>query len=167
MNSIRTATMIQTLQDACPVPAWPRRLGAGGALPFILLPVVVLFDPVRADFWQYAALAYGAVILSFVGALHWAFAMLLPGDGESQRNRHFAWSTVPALLGWLALLLPHAAGIGLIVAGLCFHYLRDRKLAIDSASGAVLPAWYLPLRLSLTTAATLGLLGMLLVRSMP
>jgi hypothetical protein len=44
----------------------------------------------RATWWVPALLGYGAVILSFVGALHWGFAMTLPDMPLRQRHACFA-----------------------------------------------------------------------------
>ena len=51
--------------------AW---LGYGGLLPFVGLAVLMAADAPRQALWSQALVAYGAVILGFVGALHWAFA---------------------------------------------------------------------------------------------
>ena len=110
-------------------------------------------------------LAYGTVILSFVGALRWGFAMTLRGLTPAHRTACFVWSVVPALVAWVAcvaLLVPVAAPAGsstdvaaaLLVAGFCVHYARDRSLAAH----ADLPAWYLPMRLRLTWVACLCLI---------
>ncbi len=131
--------------------AW---LGYGGLLPFVAgaaacwVPALAPWQPLRV------LAAYGAVILAFVGALHWAFAMLLPQVDARQRAWVFTWSTVPALLAWPALLLPPATGALLLVAGFAAHYAQDRRLAARQP----LPAWYLPLRLQLTTVACASLL---------
>lgn len=139
---------------SCPVPAVPRILGAAGAIPFVLLVAVSWIQGPHQAPSQYALLVYGAVILSFVGALHWAFAMIAAGLTERARNRHYLWSVVPALLGWVALLLPPVATLLLLVAGFWSHYLLDRRLAARVA----LPDWYLPLRLGLTLTVSLALL---------
>jgi hypothetical protein len=60
---------------------------------------------------------------------------------------------VPSLLGWLALLLPHGVAVGILLGGFWAHYLQDRRLSRH----IILPEWYLPLRLGLTSAASLGL----------
>lgn len=129
--------------------AW---LGYGGLLPFIGLAAAVLLR-VEEDLARAALLAYGAVILSFVGALHWGFAMLVPGLEATERTRLFAWSTVPALAAWPALLVPPALGAPILMAGFVAHYLQDRRLSRRHP----LPAWYLPLRLQLSSVACLSL----------
>ena len=64
-----------------------------------------------------ALIMYGAIILSFVGALHWAFAMTLPTLDNRQRNERLIWSVMPAVLGWRALLMPPLTAAALLVAG--------------------------------------------------
>ena len=141
------------LPPCCPVPVWPRRLGAAGAIPFLLLGVLSWIESPWHSELRFALLAYGAVILSFVGALHWAFAMLAPDLAEADRNRAYAWSVMPALLGWVALLLPPSLTSVVLVLGFWLQFSQDVRLARRMA----LPDWYLPLRLSLTGGASLGL----------
>lgn len=129
-------------------------LGYGGLLPFIGLAAASLLG-VSPGATARALLAYGAVILSFVGALHWAFAMVLPQLPESRRGWMYAWSTVPALLAWPALLLEPRVGSVILVVAFAIHYLQDRRLV----ALATLPSWYLPLRLRLSTVAVLCLLA--------
>ena len=142
-----------------PVVAW---LGYGGLLPFIALAVAAAGANFRGQdphWWDAALLADGAAILSFVGALHWGFAMTQPGLTDRQRASAFVWSVVPALLAWLALLAllallgaPRVAAV-LLVMGFFAPYWRVARLA----GAASLPAWYLPMRLRLTWVACLCL----------
>ncbi len=108
----------------------------------------------HALLFSHALVAYGAVILSFVGALHWAFAMTLDGLDASQRNHAFVWSVVPPLIAWSALMLTADIASVLLLAGFLAHYWKDRRLA----RGAALPGWYLPVRGRLTAVASLSLL---------
>ncbi|MFN3544398.1 MAG: DUF3429 domain-containing protein [Thiobacillus sp.] len=126
--------------------AW---LGYGGLLPFLGAAVLAVVDPAHAGLWRNALIAYGAVILSFVGGLHWGFAMTLAGLSNLAKQRCFVWSVVPALVAWPALLLPSAWGGALLIAGFVAHYAQDVRLS----RRADLPQWYLPLRLRLTTVA--------------
>ena len=132
-----------------PTPAPVAWLGYGGLLPFVALAVVGLWAP-STPWWSAALLAYGAVILSFVGALHWGFAMAQSGLSSGERTRCFVWSVVPSLMAWPATLLPPAAGAALLVAGFVAHLAQDHRLA---ARTTLLPAWYLPLRWRLTVTA--------------
>lgn len=143
--------MSETLNATRPASAaW---LGYGGLLPFVTLAVLVAADTSQNALWSQALIAYGAVILSFVGALHWAFAMVLPGLCRTQQRNRLLWSTVPALLAWPALLLPAPWAAVLLVVGFVAHYWQDRQLA----AGSTLPGWYMPLRLQLTTVACVAL----------
>ena len=141
--------------------AW---LGYGGLAPLIATAAGSWLDVNQRDFWQQALLGYGAVILSFVGALHWAFAMVTDSQTGKLSTRLYAWSVVPALVGWGALLssqmLDGGSKIGsaMLVAAFVLHYLQDRRIA----EKILLPAWYLPLRLQLTIVASLCLTTLLI-----
>lgn len=143
--------------------AW---LGYGGLVPFVALVLASAADPDRAPLWAFALLAYGAVILSFVGALHWGIAMVAPQVAGP--SALFVWSVVPSLLGWVGLLVAHAgyASVAavLMVGGFLAHFGMDLRL---SRTLSALPGWYLPLRLRLTSVATLCLLLMCVVRVQP
>lgn len=134
-----------------PLPA--RWLGFGGLIPFFALSAAGLLDPTHAQRWSFALLAYGAVILSFVGALHWGFATLWHQHPADRRARMMAWSVVPALGAWLALLLPQTLGLGLLGVLFIVHYLFDVALTLRED----LPAWYLRLRAPLTVGAVISL----------
>ena len=149
-----------TSRGAEPLPRAVAWLGYGGLLPFVALAAASVaahlsgkYSAANPQQWNAALLAYGAAILSFVGALHWGFAMTLSGMNPAQRTASFVWSVVPALMASVALLTPPLAATALLVAGFCVHYWRDRRLA----SHADLPGWYRPMRLRLTVVACLCL----------
>ena len=131
--------------------AW---LGYGGLLPFIGLAILIVADPLRAQVWSDALVGYGAVILSFVGALHWGIAMIATRLDPVQRRRAFVWSVVPALIAWPATVLAGSAACLILVLGFGCHLAQDYRLA----GPAELPAWYLPLRRRLTAVACISLL---------
>jgi hypothetical protein len=132
--------------------AW---LGYGGLLPFLVLTPASLLDHHHGAVWSDALYAYGAIILSFIGALHWGLAMTLPELSERQRSALFTWSVVPALIAWPALLFSPPLAAPLLVVGFIAHYLQDRRLARQ----ATLPRWYLPLRLRLSSVAVVCLVA--------
>jgi hypothetical protein len=162
-----------------PLPATVAWLGYGGLLPFIALAAIVVVtgrvshggagmtsagitgagiagasvEGASGDglglLADRALVAYGAVILSFVGALHWGFAMTLPNLREPRRRIAFIWSVVPALLAWVGLLLAPALGAALMIVAFLAQYAQDRNLS----KHGTLPGWYLPLRLRLTGIA--------------
>lgn len=142
---------MSTQTTSIPLPA--RWLGFGGLVPFGTLAAASVLDPTGSARWSFALLAYGAVILSFVGALHWGFATLWPSCSATGRGWLMAWSVIPALGAWIALVLPVTTGLGLLCVLFVAHYLRDVQLARDHA----LPDWYLRLRRPLTVGAVICL----------
>lgn len=87
-------------------------LGWAGVLPFLGLALAAWW-PRTQDPASEAFLAYGAIILSFLGGARWGRAMA-GGAGTGQ----FAASVIPSLWGWLAwLLLPPVPGICLLAGG--------------------------------------------------
>ena len=132
------------------VVAW---LGYGGLLPFLALAAGALHGGMHADLWRAALFAYAAVILSFVGALHWGIALAAPDLAPRQRSALFAWSVIPALLAWPALLLYAGPASALLIGGYAAHYAQDWRLVSATRTRGVLPDWYLPLRLRLTLVA--------------
>ena len=134
-------------------------LGIAGLLPFFFLAGAALIDPRLRLAVHMPLVAYGAVILAFVGALHWGIAMMLPNASNGQRIFLMAWSVVPALLAWAAVLLPAGSDLALLIAAFWVHFAFDYQLALQQP----VPRWYLPLRIILTLGATLSLAAALAV----
>ena len=102
-----------------------RLLGFGGLLPFVILAAAIvmgLHTPLAsAHDWL---IGYGAVILSFVGALHWGAQL----SSQQPSAGRFVWSVVPALIAWLALMLPAKAGAFCLIAGLISCWACDMRV---------------------------------------
>ena len=139
--------------DSAATPTAVAVLGYAGLIPFMGLALASSLEPVRGDLWHELLRSYGAVILSFVGALHWSVAMTSANLAERQRRGVFIWSVVPALLAWTALCLHSVAAYALLIAGFVLHFWRDLSLAAIAG----LPAWYIPLRLRLSVVASISL----------
>jgi hypothetical protein len=84
-----------------------------GAIPFLMLGAIVLLDPLDSPVAIDVLVSYGAVILSFVGAVHWGFALrdsahpvngvpLTPAVLGAERQL-LVFGIVPAIIGWVAL----------------------------------------------------------------
>lgn len=133
------------------VPNAGQWLGYVGLLPFVAaLLGFLLSGDAREDYFARQFIAYGAVILSFVGAVHWGLALAT----GSMRIMRLSFSILPALLAWAALLLPAAPAAWLLLAG--FIALRAWEASAPVAGS--LPAWYRRLRTRLTGAVALLLL---------
>ena len=125
------------------------QLGYAGLLPFAGL--AALLWVVKADLLPFVAVAltgYTAVIVSFLGGIHWGIGFL---RAPRAPRFHFVLGVVPSLLAWLALLMPAYAALPLLGLVLVMCYAVDRK----TYPAAGLSRW-LPLRLRLTVVATLS-----------
>lgn len=136
-----------TAPDRPPVPSAPLWLGAGGLVPFVVLAgaIWVAPEPFRPALYDWLR-SYAAVILSFIGAVHWGIALAHRDMSQSDRAVVMGWSVVPALVAWVGLVMSLRAGITLTAAMFVAHYTMDRQLAARFP----LPDWYLRLRAGLT-----------------
>jgi len=142
-----------------PMPATVGLLGYGGLIPFVGLAILSIAESAHGIMYRGALLLYGAVILSFVGAIHWGAAMLAERLSDQTRRACFIWSVVPALIGWLTYILSPIAAALILVLGFLLQCWRDDVMA----QSIHWPAWYLPLRIRLTIVACASLLiGVLL-----
>ncbi len=141
-----------TTAAAIPAPAlW---LGVFGLAPFLgLAGAAVLLDGDHASLAQRALIAYGATILSFLGGIHWGFALREPAAAKERLAGVLAVGVAPQLLGWASLLAPHPAGLWLVAVAILAFVLADRRLATE----ALAPAWFIRLRAPLSISAALCL----------
>ena len=141
-----------------PLTAWI--LGFGGVIPFLALFLALLpgFSPGFADSREITLwlLAYAAIILSFLGAIHWGVALARGDDTANNRsaNWSFLYGIMPALLAWFALLLPHNIALFLMAGLVMLAYGADAILLFKRLNSD-----YSILRLYLTAAVTLLLLA--------
>jgi hypothetical protein len=128
-------------------------LGYAGLLPFAAGAVLVWW--VRADALPHlphlphlarGLAAYGALIVSFLGGIHWGLAM----RQISPSSRLLIWGVLPSLVVWPAVMVPPAAGLVIIGVMLLICYAVDRVLYAEQG---VAP--WLTLRFRLSTVAAL------------
>jgi hypothetical protein len=113
------------------LPAWARRLGHAGLLPFVGGALLVhLVWPEAHPYAVLALSAYAATIVSFLGGVH--------------------WGVVPSLVAWVAIVMPPSAGLVVLGVMLVACYAVDRRLYV--AHG--LQRW-LVLRFRLSAVAAL------------
>ena len=128
--------------------------GVSGMVPFVGLAAMIgLGPPTWYVYWMVALSYYGAVILSFVGALHWAYALKRNAQGRSAWMQ-YTFSVSPALIAWLSLLFPVWTGLQLQAAALLICMLFDRRMSCLDP----LPTWFFRLRIVLTTVAAASLI---------
>ena len=125
------------------------RLGYAGLVPFVLLTALMwLVSTELLPFVSIALGGYAAVIVSFLGGVHWGIGFM---KGEAAPRFHFIWGVVPSLLAWLALMMPVYAALPLLGLMLVACYAVDRKTYPPAGLGQ-----WLPMRLRLTVVATLS-----------
>ena len=101
-------------------------------------------------------MAYAAVILSFLGGIHWGAAMADPEPGADHTidAGRLCMSVVPSLAGWLALLLEATHGLVLLAFAFAATLLLDLRFAWKGQT----PPWYPRLRKPLTMIVVSALL---------
>ena len=136
-----------------------RILGYSGALPFLGGAIAASQQiTILGLAPAFLLLSYGAVILSFLGGLHWGRVITSPyADGRSD-SAWLVWSVCPSLLGWAALLLP--VKIGALVLSLCF--LAALQIDQKLLRKRIWPAWMRPLRLHLSLTAIASLISLII-----
>ena len=153
-----TESSSQTVAGDSSIPLPALVLGLAGLIPFIASAAALwLGDSV----WRFdsgtALIAYGAVILSFLGGIRW-------GVEITQRPQRPAtgallFSVLPSLLAWGALLVQSLINLPLavvtLIVGFVLQFLSDRRAARSN----ILPLWFGKLRLILSVGATLSLLA--------
>lgn len=138
------------------LPRLARRLGYAGLIPFLFHALGRhAFPELLGDDSSIAVIAfYSAVIVSFMGGLHWAYALAAPGLEERQRKRLLIVSVVPPIAAWI-LLGQLGQRDFLLAAALCLVAI----LAVDARLRREpwFPPWFWRLRVQLTTVAGLSL----------
>ena len=136
-----------------PIPPIALYLGLAGLLPFLGCALLAWFPGTDGREKAIPAiLAYGAVILSFLGGVRWgnalrdttALALITP----------LSLSIAPSLVAWAALLIPPGPGLILLIIGFATQYALDRT----AANRDQLPHWYGRLRTILSIGAIASLL---------
>lgn len=142
--------------DAPHPPKLALLLGYAGLVPFVSGALGIWITP---EGWRVVVLAalldYAAVILAFMGAIHWGLAMRAEDGGEPAQIQ-LGLSVVPPLLGWLAISggMPISLALPLCLlafGGLYAADLRAVKLGLA-------PRWYPSLRRPLTIVVCTSLL---------
>ncbi|OQX06794.1 MAG: DUF3429 domain-containing protein [Thiothrix lacustris] len=134
-------------------------LGYGGLVPFFALTVALLLgfglpllDGVRLDWWL---AAYAAIILSFLGAVHWGVALGMQETLEARElSKLLLFSVVPSVLAWFALLLPVQVALFALAGLVILSYVADALLLFGKLSSG-----YGKMRLHLTVVVALLLVA--------
>lgn len=124
-----------------------------GVVPFVLclLGMTLLPHYGARELAQRIAISYGAVVLAFIGAVHWGLAL---AGRMTWGPVRIAGAILPALIGATATVLGGQRGLALLVVGFGVFWLYEHRRV-----GAELPADYVSLRrnLSLVVCTLLAL----------
>ena len=133
----------------------PKILGYLGLVPFLTSGVLVWFT----QFHTYAVKSlsiYAAVILTFIGGVHWGIAMhTLQNKNQSKTNarNQFIFSVIPSLIAWMTIVFTNSSG--LVIIALCFGmFWLIGKLYFQE----YLSSWYIQLRTHLTWIACFSII---------
>lgn len=137
-------------------PRAAKQLGYAGAIPFAAGALASF--PISGSLREWGALLllyYGAIILSFMGGVHWGAAMLRDDSSLTSLGK----SVAPSLLALVATLIGGRTGFLLLAFGFAGLLIHDES---ETAAGR-LPGWYPSLRRPLSaiviSALILGAIG--------
>lgn len=142
------------------VPTPAAVLGFLGVVPFIVCAVLIwrVTDPAWvSEAVANAQVAYGTVILSYLGGIRWGLAIggygaLDEASGASWGR--LAWNTLPALIAWGSIFfLPTVWALIALMIAFALTYVSD----LWASHHGTAPAWYASLRAPLSFAVILSL----------
>ena len=139
------------------IPASVRRLGSAGLIPFVIGAILAWAVPTLIGMpVGRLVLVYGAVILSFVGGMHWglASAKLAYDPDDSDAPALFAPSVMPSLVGCGAVFMPDPLGLLTLAVAFALVLIADRW----AGSRSLAPLWWMKLRLRLSLVVIASLL---------
>jgi hypothetical protein len=136
-----------------------RQLGYAGLIPFVggALFVWLLVGRIEDEpfiFLIRALTSYAALVVSFLGGLHWGLVMWRSaalGDTPATQLRALRTGVLYSLAAWVAVLMPPHAGLAVIGFLLIGCYLVDRKRYPELGA-----AGWLTMRFRLTVVASLS-----------
>ncbi len=170
------------------LPAAALLLGLAGLLPFLACAYGALStrDVVDANYWLLALCGYGAVILSFLGGVHWGFVLgaVRPGASSTDassadvssadvsstdmpstggalapvRTRYrLVLGVLPALGGWAAILVMFAGQVVVALVILIAGFVLFAGAESELRQRGLVPPGYLLMRWGLTLVVVLVL----------
>jgi hypothetical protein len=133
-------------------------LGLAGLIPFAAgaLSLWAPLGPLVPALGLHLIIAYGAIILSFLGGIRWGTA-IGPYD-SSRQGLEFAASVLGSLAGLAAVFIPPIPALSLLIAGFLMQALWD----VTSVEAGRLPGWFGKLRMLLTAGAVISLTAALI-----
>lgn len=147
-------------------------IGLVGLVPFIGLGIAALTtaDAVASERYLLALVAYAAVVLAFLGGVHWGFVLhpsALP-EGMTPAERRDATrlglGVLPSLIGFAALLTPELSVPEIGLAVLIVGYLATVITEAHLRRRDMVPSGYMVLRWGLSIVVVVVLVVVLALR---
>ncbi len=147
-----------------PLPKLAIFLGIAGIIPFAFFGILsVGQSPVSALAAARGLVGYGAVILAFLGGVHWGFTLDEPELARFVRIR-LTLGVVPALIGWAAILASLVAEAGLGLAILIAGFVATVVIEWRGHKLGLVPGGYMLLRWGISIVVIAILTAVLVVR---
>lgn len=125
-------------------------LGLAGLLPFFTLALFSwLTPPAELGGVLKAQAHYAAAIFTFLGALHWGVVLARSEIIDGAAVTRLIWSVLPSIAAWILTLYGVRVAIPGLFVGLLLALLIDWRLY----RGTPVPAWFMTLRVVLSTGA--------------
>lgn len=143
-------------------------LGAAGLIPFVLCSLGALsLDTEGAAHSLLGLTAYAAVILAFLGGVHWGFGLdAAASPPPSVQRARFVLGVVPSLIGWLGLLITFIgwpkSGLLVLAAGFIATTVAEAR----ATRQGWMPRSYMGLRWILSVVVIVLLVSVVLVMSL-
>ncbi len=136
-------------------------LGYAGLLPFVGLAIasvagvkVQTYFDVTTEFWL---AIYAAVIISFLGAIHWGVVIAIADKLDpNENNTLLFYSVIPSLLAWFSFLLNMKYTLFLMGLIILFCYFMDRLILFKKLNNTI-NTEFSRLRLHLTIVVSIAL----------
>ena len=149
-----------------PLPTLAIALGLLGLVPFAACGLLaVSADPAFAPRALLALLAYGAVILAFLGGVHWGFAL----EGGPQQapfvlRSRLILGVLPSLIGWSGLILAILGLSDLALVLLIVGFIGLMIFEAQAHRRGLMPRGYIWLRWALSVGVIVTLVSVTLLR---
>ena len=146
-----------------PLPTIAMLLGIAGLIPFAVCGLGALANaPPNDEYALLGLIAYGAVILAFLGGVHWGFGLDAVAPADIQRAR-FGLGVLPSLIGWVALLVAFVGFPRSALAVVVLGFLLTTVVEARASRRGYVPRGYMGLRWVLSSLVVIILVTVWLI----
>lgn len=139
-------------QSLSSIPILMKQLGYAGLIPFVFLSIALWILP--ADYHEIlhqSLLLYAVIILSFMGAVYWGFAM---SNSIANQALCTTISVIPAIIAWFSSFFSSVSQYMILIVSFFVLCMIDSFFARKK----LIPQWYPSLRIPLTIIVIISLL---------